>query len=377
MAIDQSLANIIGQYTSLLATDTDRAVQTLLDYKPTFEKDPLFLQTLGEAYLEINDVESSYQILETACKLDPTGQRGVEKFFHLGQIIGGKDGVNLIEIGIAELIREFQLVNEGNGEDDDNILILVAAYETQEAILNYILLKMTRAVGSIVEIWMTDLCMEEDAEIECEKWCNMLTEMCNEIPETHSLIASVRISQQKFENAELEINKAWELYKLKKTYLEENNLQDEYLDLYEQLLTLAKYSLECGLFELSIEISTCAREINENSIESAYLEGFSNYLEAIRLQSNINENEAWKIGREFEKYTIDMSNPIGETNIQNCQLALSSAVKLLYNPELSETCDDELKITIDELLKSVGGFIAREPKIDVNDNSVLDQITDA
>lgn len=377
MAIDQTLAKIIGQYTALLATDSEQAIATLLDYKSTFETDSLYLQTLGEAYLEINDVELAYETLQKACELDPTGAKGVEKFFHLGQIIGGRDGVNIIEVGIAELIREFQLVNEGNGEEDDNILILVAAYETQAAILNYLLLRMTRAIGSIIEIWMTDLCMEEEAELECEKWCNMLHEMCDQIPETHSLIASVRISQQKFEDAELEITKAWELYKLKKLYLEENNLQDEYLDLYEQLLTLAKYSLECGLFELSIDISSCAREINEDSIESAYLEGFSNYLEAIRLQLNINESEAWKIGREFENYSIDLANPVGETYIQNCQFALSSAVKLLYNPELAEACDEELKITINELLKSVGGFVAKEPKIDVNDNSVLDEITDA
>lgn len=373
--IDQALGNVIGQYTALLASDSERARNLLLDYSSTFANDPLYLQTLGEAHLENNDVDSAYDVLTRACQLDPQASKGVEKFLHLGQIVGGKQGVDMIEVAIAELIRECQTVAQNEAaDDDDNIQILLAAYGSQEEIVSYLLVKLSSAIGAIIEIWMTDLCMEPEAEEQCEKWCSLLNESCSTIAESHSLIASVRISQQKFDDAEHHIAQAWELFQERKTQLESIQADDEYLDLYEPILTLAKYALECGLFELAAEISGVAREINENSIEGAYLEGFANYLEALRLQTNTDPKESWKIAREFEKYQIVLGQEPGVDNIASCQLSLSAATKLLYNPDLASETDPELVQTIAQLLDTVGGFVAREPKIDYSDSTGLDSI---
>lgn len=390
MAFDSTLKNILGQYSAIVITEPDRALQILLDYQSTYANEPLYLQSLGEAYLEINDVETAYNVLKKACELDQQAQNGVEKFLHLGQIIGGTDGVNLLEIGIAELIRELEMINQQQEPsiDNDNIQILIEAYQTPEKIVEYLIVKLTGAIAALIEIWMTDLCMEPQAESECEKWCNVLLDTSNGNGQTHSLVASVRISQQKFDDATEEINIAWQMFQEKKEKLEQlandssisnqdtSDSEAEYLELHDQLLALSKHAFECGLFSLASDISTAAREINEDSVDAAYLEGFSNYLEAIRLQENIAESDSWKISREFEQYTLQPPTPssIEAELVSNSQLALSAAVKSLYNKDIADNCDPELQNTIHALLEKVGGFLAREPKIDVSQDELLDSL---
>ncbi|KAG0683396.1 hypothetical protein C6P40_004067 [Pichia californica] len=377
---EENLLNLIHRASVILPTNPEQALEDLLGFKSTYAENALYLQTLGEAYLENSDVESAFTVLQKACELDPIAEKGIEKFFHLGQIIGGENGIQLLEVGIAKLIQQAQILQSiSQGEIqvdnslDSSIKILLQAYNSEEKIGEYITSKLTQGIAAIVEIWMTDLCMLPQAEEECEKWTKTLSELCPDNPETHSIIASVRISQQKPQEAIKEIELSWGLFQKKKQALEdiantnENIDPDEiemiYIELYQLLVTLSKYAVECGMFELASEISASARDINEDGIEALYVEGFANYLEALRIQNNVAIENASDLGREFENYQLnkDISNeePSYEF-IKNSQLALSSAVKSLYDSELAAQIDEELQTTIKELLEKVGGFVAKE-----------------
>lgn len=377
---NEALMHLIHRASVLLPTDPEQALDDLLGFKSTYENSPLYLQTLGEAYLENSDVESAYTILSKACELDPIAQEGIEKFFHLGQIVGGENGVQLLEVGVAKLINQAQILQSlSTGEIqvddslDSSVKILLQAYGSEERIGEYIISKMTQGIAAIVEIWMTDLCMLPQAEEECEKWTSTLSDMCFENPETHSIIASVRISQQKPQEAVKEIEISWKLFQNKKQSLEDiantsNNIDPDeiemmYIEMYQPLVTLAKYAIELGMFELAADISSSARDINEDGVEALYVEGFANYLEALRIQSNTPVTESSAIGREFEKYVLnkDIANtdPSFEF-INTSRLALSSAVKALHNREMAAQIDEELQTTIKDLLEKVGGFLLKE-----------------
>lgn len=385
---DDALLNLIGRASVTLPTNPEQALQDLLGYKVTYAESPLYLQALGEAYLETSDVESAYKVLSKACELDPTAQDGIEKFFHLGQIVGGENGVQLLEIGIARLIQQAQVIEsiiKGEVQVDDNldsgVKILLQAYGDEEKIGEYITSKLTQGIAAIVEIWMTDLCMLPQAETECEKWTTTLTDMCSENPETHSIIASIRISQQRPEDAAKEIEISWELFQKKKQALEDiantaeeidpDEIEMMYIEMYQPLVTLSKYAIECGMFEIAADIASSARDINEDGVEAQYAEGFANYLEALRIQNGVPATEAAKIGREFEDYNLnkDVSkeDPSFEY-INNSRLVLSSAVKSLYDTELAAQIDEELQTTIKGLLNNVGGFLAKE-----EDNSGINE----
>lgn len=377
---DDNLLNLIHRASVILPTNPEQALEDLLGYKTTYAENPLYLQTLGEAYLETSDVESAYTVLSKACELDPIAQEGIEKFFHLGQIIGGENGIQLLEVGVAKLIQQAQIlqsISQGEIAVDNNldpsVRILLQAYETEEKISEYITAKLTQGIAAIVEIWMTDLCMLPQAEAECEKWTNTLSELCAENPETHSIIASVRISQQKPEEAIKEIEKAWELFQGKKHALEDianttenidpDDIEMMYIEMYQPLVTLAKYSIECGMFDLAADIASSARDINEDGVEALYVEGFANYLEALKIQNNVSSNDAAEMGRQFENYKLKKDISKGEPSfdyIYNSRLALSSAVKSLYDTELAAQIDEELQKTIKDLLENVGGFVSKE-----------------
>lgn len=370
---DEALLSLIHRCSAILSSDPEKALSDLNSYVTTYSDNPIYLQTLGEAYLENSDVESAYTVLSRACDLDPIAEQGVEKFFHLGQIIGGADGIELLEVGVARLLKQAQSLQSLIAEEisiddiDDGIKILLRAYGTEDKIGEYISSKITQGISAIIEIWMTDLCMLPQAEQECEKLIKTLIDMCDENPETHSIVASVYISQQKLEDAKSEISKSWKLFQEKKQNLEDiansnNNIDaDEiemiYIEMYELLVTLAKYATECGMFELAADISSSARDINEDGIEALYVEGFANYLAALKIQNP--DIEEIDICKDFEKYEL-VKNDSNSDFINSSRLALSTAVKALHNEELAAQTDEELKTTIGKLLEKVGGFLAKE-----------------
>ncbi|KGK38543.1 hypothetical protein JL09_g2247 [Pichia kudriavzevii] len=392
---ENPLLGLIHRASILLPTNPEQALQDLLAYKSTYSESPLYLQTLGEAYLETSNVEDAYGVLSKACELDPIAEQGTEKFFHLGQIVGGENGVQLLEVGVARLIQQAQILQslntgelQANEDLDQGVQILLQAYGSEEKISEYIVSKLTQGIAAIIEIWMTDLCMEPQAESECEKWAQSLLDMCNDNPETHSVIASIRISQERIQDAIKEIEVSWDLFQKKKQTLEdiansnENIDPDEiemmYIELYQPLVTLAKYAVECGMFETAADISASARDINEDGVEAMYVEGFANYLDAIRIQNNVTGEDSMKIGREFEEYTlngkVDENDP-SYTPIYASRLALSAAVKSLYDEELAAQIDMELQKTIKELLEKVGGFLNKEKDVTgVNESNWEDEI---
>ena len=63
---------------------------------------------------------------------------------------------------------------------------------------------------------MTDLCMEPEAESKCNELIDYSLQLDdNNNPESYSLLSSIRISQQRTQEAIEALLKSWELFKLK------------------------------------------------------------------------------------------------------------------------------------------------------------------
>ena len=95
---------IISQARAFLETSQpEKALDLLYPYIESQIDSIPYLSILGETYLENNELEKAYQILTRGCELDPNANEGFEKFLYLGQIIGGQDGINYINIAINKL----------------------------------------------------------------------------------------------------------------------------------------------------------------------------------------------------------------------------------------------------------------------------------
>ncbi|KAH3660414.1 hypothetical protein OGAPHI_007000 [Ogataea philodendri] len=371
IAGSMSLQQLIVESSQLLENQQpEQAVELLRSKLDQFGESPLYLQTIGEAYLENGDVENAYQVLKKACELDPNANEGVEKFLYLGQIVGGRDGVQFLEIGVKKLLSQLELVQSESSQPlDESTQLLFAAYTEPDKVQEYLLKKLNQGLFGIIEIWMTDLCMEPEAEEECEKCIQLALSLDETNGESWSLLASIRISQQKTQDARDAVKKAWDLFESKKTVLEDAadpETQMEYIDLCQPLITLAKYAIETGLLELATTIASSVQDINEQSVESFYLEGFGYLLIAKRNQNGVSEQDGDKVAVAFDEYPLKQA----DDTVKEARLALTEAYKLLQVDSVVAETDADLVDTVMGLVTELGGPLfekASKDEVDLDD----------
>jgi tetratricopeptide (TPR) repeat protein len=131
------------------------------------------LNLLGEISVELGAVEEARVYFEEAVKLDPLGTvggalaDGAEKFLWLAQLAeeGGKASVTWFEKGAQALMNEIAALESGQAIDLDEEALLLLRVEKKR--------KLANALCGLVEVYMTDLSWEDDAEARCE---NLITQ---------------------------------------------------------------------------------------------------------------------------------------------------------------------------------------------------------
>ncbi|SCV00702.1 LAME_0G11452g1_1 [Lachancea meyersii CBS 8951] len=304
-------------------------------------------QAFVEAYLENGQLERAYPLLVKACELDPQGQiGGSDKFFTLGQIAGGSDGLALITQGIENL----------SGQAGD--------YLKQEQAE-----KIVAGLLSMVEIWMTDLCMEPGAEAQCEELVSKAMEVSEEkSPEAWAALGSMRISQQRFPEAAEAFGRSWHFFQAKKSAFESEvqqgsgNTHTEFANMLQPLLNLAKMCIEMGLYEWALEIEAAVKDIDEDNLESLYLEAFTHYLtcklELFKLQNpqvEVNPGNVYEFNQHFQELPFVNANELIQEHGQEARLILTYMVKLAENGDQNDEVVKELVSGAMEVLSELGG----------------------
>lgn len=370
------ISQLIADARALLQfSQAEKALELLT---PIFESNSCnvpFLQIFGETLLENNDLENAYNILIKACELDPTGDQGTEKFLYLGQIIGGSDGLKYLDNGLNKLSVQLNAINEDKGEDDNILVELSKVYKTKEQLHKYFIKKLNQGIFAKIEIWMTDLCMEPEAEDQCNDLIAYSLELDDQNPESLSLLSSIRISQQRVDEAKEALKTSWTLFQDKKTKLEEaaNNLQIdseeknqsdsfevglEYMELIQPLLTLARFAIELELYEIAITISSNSQDINENILESYYYEALANILSAKQIAYKIQSSNVEDY-RDLEiKELMKSQNSDIKAFIDEAKSALTQGYKITQTDSVD--ADPELIDQVLSLVDEVGGPIISE-----------------
>lgn len=290
-----------------------------------------FLQIFGEVLLEVNELEQAYEILMRSVELDKNGDKGIEKFLYLGQIIGGREGIEYLDVALRKL--------DSLDVKDDKI--------TQ---------KLNEGIFAKIEIWMTDLCMEPEAESQCNELINYSLKLDNENPETYSLLSSIRISQQKDDEAIEAIKKSWELFQKSMDLSTQ-----EIINLIQPLITLSKYSIELQLYDLSLEILNFINDLNDSILEVCYLIAVS-MLFKFKLKHNI-DPEADVNPKDLEDDTL-----------QELKSILTNGFKIIQS---QQDLDQELLVAVSQLIDQFGGPVMSElvpEKISQEDINQVDEI---
>ncbi|KAL8903243.1 MAG: hypothetical protein Q9207_004054 [Kuettlingeria erythrocarpa] len=222
------------------------------------------LNLLAEVYLELGDANAARDCFLRAVGMDPDGSDpefeggGVEKFLWLAQLSedGGHDSVKWFEKGITILRNEL-------------------ASTTDIGVLAEKRKKLAAALCGVVEIYMTDLSWEADAESRCESLITEAMLVAPNSPETLQTLANVRISQTKVEEARKALADSIELWK-------DLPAGDEGVPEFPARISLSRLLMEVEMENEAMEVLERLIEEDDTSIEAWYLGGWCMFLIAER-----------------------------------------------------------------------------------------------
>ncbi len=230
------------------------------------------LNLLGEIHVELGDIEAARTYFQQASEIDENGEvpeengGGVEKFLWLAQLSeeGGRNSVDWFERG-AEVLRTQiqQLIDGGNAGKIKPEEVKERVEEKRR--------KLATALCGVVEVYMTDLSWESDAEQMCEALVTEATMVGSEFAEPWQTLASVRISQEKIEDAQAALKRSLDVWK-------DEDLESEKVPDFPTRVSLARLLMEAGMEEAAIEILERLVGEDDQSVEVWYLGGWCLYI---------------------------------------------------------------------------------------------------
>jgi tetratricopeptide (TPR) repeat protein len=311
------------------------------------------LNLLGEISVELGEVEAARGYFEEAVKLDPLGTvggalaDGAEKFLWLAQLAeeGGKQSVMWYEKGAQALMNEIAALESGQPIDLDEEALLLVRVEKKR--------KLANALCGIVEVYMTDLSWEDDAETRCE---NLITQaMAAEdetSPEILQTLASVRLSQDKKEDAQAALQRSMSVW----TELEP---EDPAIPDFPTRISLSRLLMEAELESNAMDVLERLVSEDDESVEAWYLGGWCQHLLAKKAEQGDVSSAAAKMTDSEHEASL-------EKLYRGSRRWLRTSLKLF---ELLEYEDERLKQHAEELMAGLDGILGpvKEGEEDVDD----------
>lgn len=298
----EDAAVLLAQAATLLSQgDIDKALKPakralqLIDNDDDLDDEATLpaLNLLGEINVEIGDIEAARDYFLRAAQIDEDGEvseeygGGAEKFLWLAQLSeeGGSDSVGWFEKGAMALRLQIKELS------DSNSLIKLKREELEmvQILMDEKRRKLAAVLCSVVEVYMTDLSWEEDAEQKCEALVTEATMVAPGFAEPWQTLASVRISQERIDDARAALKRSMELWR-------ELPPEDEAVPDFATRVSLARLLMESEMEDEAIEVLERLVNEDDTSVEVWYLGGWGLYI--------IGEKQKNGDGAEGETYKI-------------------------------------------------------------------------
>lgn len=211
--------------------------------------------------------------------VEASPNKGPNKYLYLGQLTTELESISHYEKGVELLNGEFIAAQN--------------AGQTTEA--DVIRRRISSALCSMTEIYLTDLCFEEDAESRCETYLSKAVEIDPENPEPHQLIASVRLSQGREEDAVKCLSHSMSLWK--DTYA----LGDVLYPPFGTRISLVRLLLEVADLDTAESVLEDLQSEDDENIEVWYLSGWARIIGATEPETDVKNMEMLVEARECLK----------------------------------------------------------------------------
>jgi len=184
------------------------------------------MDALGEVLVDMGQLEEAKTLFLKSIELLP--DKDAIKYMNLAQIVGGEEAIHHYNKGTSILQAEKKVLSD------------------QKMDVTNISNQLSIALCSLAELYLTDACYDDNAEIECQKALDASLEHNPSNPDTYCLLASLRISQQRPKEESLSfLTHSYSLWKDK---------EDEEKPHYEQRYNAAKIFVELGEYQPAVDI---------------------------------------------------------------------------------------------------------------------------
>ncbi|KAJ2747651.1 hypothetical protein GGI20_000300 [Coemansia sp. BCRC 34301] len=274
--------------------------------------------------LESGEAEPAVNCLLKCAQISP--DRGFEKYMYLGQFAVELESVKYFQLGVDAMQRD---LNELGADSKDQAAVLKR--------------KMAEAYVAMTEIYLTDCCFEEDAEKKCEELLQRGLMIDPECPEVYQTMASVRLSQNRSDDARECVAKSMALWTGK-------DLADPtQIPSYENRLALVRLLLELDDKERALGLLEGLQKEDDENVDAWYLFGWTYHLQsedtAAANGDDEDRKELLRSARECFKQAIKLANMLGYENdgLIDHALELVAAIDAVVPPsEDDEEGEDEV-----------------------------------
>lgn len=302
------------------------------------------LNLLGEICVELGEVDAAKSYFEQAAVLDPDGALegplggGAEKFLWLAQLNeeGGKQSVAWFERGANALQREITALESGQAVGLDEESLLLMRVEKKR--------KLANALCGIVEVYMTDLSWEDDAEARCENLITQALTVEEETsPEILQTLASVRLSQERKEDAQSALKRSIATWSAL-------DPEDPAVPDFATRISLSRLLMEAEMESEAMDVLERLVLEDDQSVEAQYLGGWCQKLIADKREFALANGTNKEMTEDEQKQNL-------EAILKGSRRWLQTSLKLY---KLVDYEDDRLKQHSEELVAGLDKLLGPE-----------------
>ncbi|KAG6812957.1 hypothetical protein H0H92_015076 [Tricholoma furcatifolium] len=266
-ALLEKARSLLSEFDYELAV---RFVRRILEQDPTNAEAK---EILGVSLLEMGEIDAAKEAFLSLLPPNPSAPNPPPPSVHLylAQLNDGDPRLALQHFQAAIDILSAQLKGKERATDETS--------KNDEIELRN---SIVRAFIGQVEVWMDpsyDLCFEPDADKTCENLLSQALQVYPDNPEALQTLASVRMSQQRPDDAKECLEKAWMAWK-------DLDLDDPRLPPIPTRLALVRLFLELSLYTPALLVLHGIMSSDDQEVEAWYLEGWCFFLMSEQAKEN-------------------------------------------------------------------------------------------
>ncbi|RIA79231.1 hypothetical protein C1645_683672, partial [Glomus cerebriforme] len=286
--ISYNVSDLLMKISSLIDTCDYQLAFQFAKKALSLENDNLqVLEILGMIEIELEMFDEAREHFSKAISINPND--GYSKYMYMGQLSSGLEAISHFQNGVNLMISEYDDSTTKSSSTSSLLQDLQDLDGSNKKIqLNR---KISNALCSMIEIYLTDCCFEEDAEQKCEEYLNKALELDSLNPEVYQLLASVRLSQQRNDDAKIALEKSLDLW---------INLDPGHPSIpsYESRISLVKLLIELSQYTQALSVLELLQKENDEILDLWYLYGWCYFLMGQDSQNEQDHLTHWEDARD-------------------------------------------------------------------------------